>query len=150
MEQVPTPPSQPSSPESKEKLKPRVLSAEDKEDIRDVLKMLLGSRGFEVDFVDNGVLLIEELRKRGPGYYSFIVCDNTMPGGNGIDAIEKIRKEMKDFDGTDIIFFTGDEYEGTRANSLEKVSYIPKTDPRMFLGKVEQIKAKQTLPPEQK
>ena len=95
--------------ESKEELKPRVLFADDKANQRALMTAVLGGQGYEVDVVTDGKLLVEELRKHSPDYYGIVITDNSMPGGNGIDAIAEIRS-MPDFQGLPVILVSGDTH----------------------------------------
>src|SRR4051812_822078 len=109
--ELPQPPRPSEGLRSQEGLRPRVLLAEDTQGMRDMLVMVLKMKGCDVDVVTNGELFVAKLKEMGPGYYTFGVSDNSMPGGNGIDAVEKIRKEMQDFSDLEIIIFSGDEGE---------------------------------------
>ncbi len=69
----------------------RAIVAEDDIAIR---KMVVGMieevcEGINVQEVGNGKDLASEVQK---GDYAFVVTDNSMEGGNGVDAVREIRK----------------------------------------------------------
>jgi len=128
------------SPGEIEKLRPRILLAEDDESIVSMLVPFLERMKCEVEHVSNGVLLVEKLSDKGPGYYSLVVTDNNMPGGNGIDAIEQVR-EMKDFKDIPIVFFSTDAIGGPAKQRADKAGAhsIYKTDVVGLFKKIEEL-----------
>ncbi len=135
-----TPPIQPTI-ESKEKLKPKVLVAEDRPDITQMLTFVLKAKGCEVEVVENGRLLVLKLKEKGPNYFAFVISDNNMHGGSGIEAIAEIREKMPDFNDTTILLYTGDDPKAlkVKAESYPKVSLIQKTDVRTLYDKIDAL-----------
>lgn len=74
----------------------RVLLAEDDDDVRDALARLLRLAGYEVRCVSSGMQMIEicgawTLDEEEPPC-DFIVTDVRMPGFNGLEVVEGLRK----------------------------------------------------------
>ena len=70
----------------------RILVVDDEPDIRDVLKILLTSRGYVADEAENGLRAVEMVRA---AEYDLIIMDIMMPGLSGTDACAQIRKITK-------------------------------------------------------
>src|SRR5476651_2702250 len=92
--------------EGNEKIKLRILVADDSLDVRNALKGILDERYSSVEFVVNGLDLV---KKVSPEDYKcdFIITDNNMPGMNGIDAIKKIR-QVEHLKNIPIVMITGE------------------------------------------
>ncbi|MDR2073243.1 MAG: response regulator [Spirochaetaceae bacterium] len=69
-----------------------ILSVEDMEINRIVLKELLSETGAEVDEAVDGVEAVKKFAASPVGYYNFIFMDLLMPNLNGFDAARRIRK----------------------------------------------------------
>lgn len=72
------------------KLSGKVLLVEDSEDIQDLVKLLLGKTGVELDVVNNGQLAI---KKASEINYDLIYMDIQMPVMDGFTAISKLREQ---------------------------------------------------------
>ena len=97
--------------------KARVLIADDTLYSQDVTKKLFEKAGMkEVVCVSDGKEAFEEYKRRGPNYFGFLVFDVNMPGLNGIEASEKIRKyeETHHIEHIPIVFLTGESSEKTK------------------------------------
>lgn len=70
---------------------PTILVVDDFEDMRQVLRLWLESRGYEVVEAENGDEAIEVARNVRP---ALILMDIGMPERSGISATYKIRKEL--------------------------------------------------------
>ena len=79
----------------------RVLVIDDDADVRDLIKALLESEGFEVAVAADGREGIE-LQKRNPA--AVVVTDIFMPGKEGIETIAELRRE---FPQTSIVVVSG-------------------------------------------
>lgn len=71
-----------------------VLIAEDEEDLREMYNMALMSAGFEVLQAINGLEALEWLEKKYTEI-DLILMDIVMPGMDGFEALEKIKKDER-------------------------------------------------------
>ena len=77
-------------PESKEKLKKRILLADDEEMVIIGTETMLNILGYEVVIVRNGKELLDKIFSGER--FDVVITDNNMPEMNGIDALEQVRK----------------------------------------------------------
>ncbi len=75
----------------------RVLSVDDNELNRDVVRFLLEENGLKVEEAEDGQEAVDKFAKAEPGYYDVIFMDIMMPGISGWEAAEQIRA-MKRWD----------------------------------------------------
>jgi CheY-like chemotaxis protein len=92
--------------EGKEKLSKRILLAEDYTSARESYVRLLTRRGYTVDAVENGQLLLDKLTDE-KGKYDLVITDNTMPKITGIEALQQIRQNER-FRNLPVIVNSGD------------------------------------------
>lgn len=134
-----TPPPQPPTTENKERLKKRILIAEDDPAIRRLLKLTLSSQGYEVDDVADGQLLLDALLK-GKIKYDLVITDHNMPRVNGIDALEIIRADARFNDLPIIIHSTVTDKMSERIKLLRNVYGVPKgNNSAVLVKKVKEI-----------
>lgn len=89
-----------------------VLYADDSEDIRLMLRLLLGGEGIELR---TAATAAEALRLAREESFDLLVLDDRFPDGDGCELCGKIRQ----FDGeTPILFYTGSAYERDRLRGL--------------------------------
>jgi DNA-binding response OmpR family regulator len=88
--------------------RPRVLVVDDDEDIRLLLKELLGRAGYDVDEAPDGRTALRRLYERPP---AIVILDVTMPEMDGYQTLERIR----DLSDVPVIMLTA------RSQELEKV-----------------------------
>ena len=69
----------------------RVLLAEDVAINAEIMTMLLGGHGMEVDLAENGRLAVDKFAEHEPGYYAAILMDIRMPVLDGLEAARAIR-----------------------------------------------------------
>lgn len=99
-----------------------ILIAEDEEIQRMLLAELLESYNYDVQAVDGGNKLFEELSKR---FYDLIIIDRKMPDMDGIACIRKIREMNLDIP---IILATGSQSNDWDFSEIDKIvdKYIKK------------------------
>lgn len=68
----------------------RILVVDDEPDIRNILHILLSSRGYEVDEAENGLRAVECVRAQPDD--DLIILDIMMPGMDGVAACTEIRQ----------------------------------------------------------
>lgn len=74
--------------------KKTILIAEDEEDLREMYSMALANAGFEVLPAVNGAEALDWLDKRHTDI-DFILLDIVMPGMDGFEALQKIKKDER-------------------------------------------------------
>ena len=77
-----------------EQVKPVILIAEDEDDLREMYTMALSNAGFEVLQAINGQEALDWLEKRYT-QINLILLDIVMPGMDGFEALEKIKKDER-------------------------------------------------------
>lgn len=71
----------------------RVLLMDDEEIIRNTVHNMLNTLGYTVETSENGTQVLDIYKKHGPGYFSFMMLDLTVPGGmGGRETLEEIRR----------------------------------------------------------
>jgi len=101
----------------------RILIADDDQAIVDVLSDLLTGEGYDVAGVGSGTAVLEQLQ--GEHGFGLLLMDLHMPGVNGLDLLERLRKESIDIP---VILITG---QGTssiaiRAMQIGAYDYLSK------------------------
>ncbi len=101
----------------------RILIADDEQPIVDLLTDLLNGEGYEVAGVGNGTAVLEQLQ--GDHSFGLLLMDLHMPGVNGLDLLERLRKDSIDIP---VILITG---QGTssiaiRAMQIGAYDYLSK------------------------
>lgn len=104
---------------------PRILVVDDDYDTRLVVSRLLEIWGAEVKVVEDGETALEEL-KNAP--YDCILLDLAMPGTDGINIAQKIKKNKKNWGDIPTIALTAYAIKGDRERCLQAGmdDYIPK------------------------
>lgn len=121
--------------------RPRILLAEDDDDMRSGLAELLRTAGFDVEQVASGTEMLEtlSLADDGPDSPDVIITDVIMPGFSGINVIEELRAEgwrqpilvISGFDATTV---------AARVARLRGVRFLAKPlDPPEVLALVQQL-----------
>ena len=90
----------------------RILVVDDEPDIRNILSILLASRGYTVEEAPNGQAAIERVKARG---FDLIILDIMMPGLSGIDACAQLRQHTT----APILFLTARDQERDRTAAFE-------------------------------
>lgn len=78
-----------------------ILIVDGNPELVDSLSQLLGSHNYRVDSASCASDALRKLRKN---LYDIVVCDIEMPGMNGLDFLEKIRRDGRD---QEVILMTG-------------------------------------------
>ncbi|HET6611224.1 MAG TPA: response regulator [Kofleriaceae bacterium] len=107
----------------------RVLIAEDDEDMRSLLAMVLAGDGFAVDEVADGTALLERFNAWRDGAANeapdIVVTDIQMPGLNGLGAVAQLRAWNPDV-AVIIITAFGDARTHRRARDLNVFAVLDK------------------------
>ncbi len=70
----------------------RLLHAEDDAAVARWVRHVCGSSNMTVDSVDNGIEAVKQLREH-PNDYRLLILDLVMPGMNGIEVLDLIRRD---------------------------------------------------------
>ncbi len=106
-----------SSVETKEKIKLRILYADDDESIRSVIERLLRRKYSHVEVVENGQALIDRLSEDGEGF-DIVLTDNQMPKKTGLEALQEIR-QTSGLENLFVIVLTTDDTGNTQSRVEE-------------------------------
>jgi DNA-binding response OmpR family regulator len=66
-----------------------ILVIDDKEEVRTLIKAVLGNFGFDVLEAGNGQLGVQMLRQQSP---DLVICDVNMPGMDGYETLSAVRE----------------------------------------------------------
>ncbi len=78
----------------------KILFAEDSIDAQNLIKIYLKNEKLSYDFADNGLIAVEKFQNDN---YALVFMDIMMPELNGIDAMQRIRKDSPIVGGTPIV-----------------------------------------------
>lgn len=100
----------------------KILIVDDERNIRTTLKMCLSGEGYEIETAVNGE---DGLEKAEKDKYDLIFLDIKMPGMNGMEVLEELRKRGNK---TNIVIMTayGTIEDAVKAMKLHAVDFIPK------------------------
>ncbi|MGB3788412.1 MAG: response regulator [Phormidesmis sp.] len=93
-----------------------VLVVDDNPDLRAYVSSVLQRRGYQVRTAEQGAAGLEMATTHGP---DLIITDLMMPGVNGLEMIERIRKDTA-LQGTPIILLTAKVDDETRLEGVEQ------------------------------
>ncbi|TAE28770.1 MAG: hybrid sensor histidine kinase/response regulator [Candidatus Kapaibacterium sp.] len=101
-----------------------ILIADDLQDNLNIVKAVLGYKGYQVDTAKNGKQVLEQLEKRVP---DLILLDIQMPEMNGIEACRILKADAR-FAAIPVIFLTAkaDSYDIVDGFKTGAVDYITK------------------------
>jgi CheY-like chemotaxis protein len=68
---------------------PRILVVDDEPDVAELVVLILGNAGYEVEAVHGGRAALDQLETES---YDLIVCDLVMPGVNGIAVFQAVQR----------------------------------------------------------
>ena len=96
----------------------RILIAEDNDLNAEIAGELLTAAGFEVERARDGDICVSMMEQAEGGYYDLILMDIQMPGMDGYQAAEAIRKlEDPSKSGIPIIAMTANAFEEDKKNA---------------------------------
>lgn len=103
---------------------PKILVAEDDQDIRDLIAITLQFSGFEVDSVADGIQVLERVQEQP---FDLILLDVRMPRMTGYEACRRLREDEATRD-IPIVFLSakGQEEEIKKGLEAGAASYILK------------------------
>ena len=104
--------------------KKKILLVDDELDFQELMKSRLEKNNYEVVVASSGEEALEKYAKEKP---SLVVLDIMMPGINGLEVLEKIRKDNKNIPVFIITAFTSEE-RLKAANEFNATGFILKTD----------------------
>lgn len=116
----------------------RILLVDDEPDILEIVGYNLSQEGYKVITAENGVEAIAKARKELP---HLIIMDVMMPGMDGIEACEQIRK-ISELQHTIITFLTarGEDYSQVAGFDAGADDYITKPiKPKLLVSKVKAL-----------
>jgi len=100
----------------------RVLVIDDEADIREILQMVLEDAGFQVETAENGEVGLDRCQTSPP---HIVITDIRMPGIDGIQVLEEIKKKQADIEVIVITAFSDMEV-AIRALQLDASDFITK------------------------
>lgn len=116
----------------------KILLVDDEPDILEIIGYNLSVEGYEIITADNGIKAIKKAKKERP---QLIIMDVMMPGMDGIEACEQIRK-IPELSNTIITFLTarGEDYSQMAGFDAGADDYITKPiKPKVLTSKVKAL-----------
>ncbi len=116
----------------------RILLVDDEPDILEIVKYNLSAEGYEVSTAENGKKALTEAKQFKP---HLIILDVMMPGMDGIETCEKLRK-MPELADCIITFLTarGEDYSQMAGFEAGADDYITKPiKPKVLVSKVKAL-----------
>ncbi|MDN3596201.1 response regulator transcription factor [Zunongwangia endophytica] len=116
----------------------RILLVDDEPDILEIVGYNLSAEGYQVITADNGADAVKVAKKKTP---HLIILDVMMPGMDGIEACEQMRK-ITELDETIITFLTarGEDYSQMAGFDAGADDYITKPiKPKVLISKVKAL-----------
>jgi CheY-like chemotaxis protein len=123
----------------------KVLIADDKATSRELIRLVLESRGYEITEAGDGVEALRLARQIQP---DLIVLDLHMPGVDGFGVVAELRLDPR-FSATPIMALTASAMQGDRGRALDAGfdSYVSKPIPLQALrAEVERLLARGEAP----
>lgn len=116
----------------------KILLVDDEPDILEILGYNLSNEGYQIITADNGADAVKLAKKKKP---QLIILDVMMPGMDGIEACEQIRK-VPELEETIITFLTarGEDYSQMAGFDAGADDYITKPiKPKVLVSKVKAL-----------
>lgn len=113
-------------------MKKKILVAEDDEEIRLFLKLILELANFEVILTSNGESCIEMFEKEKP---DCVICDVKMPKCSGLEVYEKLK------DKTKFVIISGIVNEKDVPKELidTKRFFLKPVEPKGFVNRIHEL-----------
>ncbi len=118
--------------------KRRVLLVEDDENTSMVLKMLLQREMFDVDLAQNGLEGLEKTYQNPP---NIIVCDLMMPHMDGVEMVQKLRRDGR-INSIPVLMLTAADTEENEIHVLDcgADDFVSKTaDSKVMLARIHRL-----------
>jgi len=97
----------------------KALLVEDNEINAEIAKLQLSTFGYDVDWVENGAMAVENFKASAEGHYRLIIMDLMMPVMDGIEATSTIRNlEREDAKLVPIIAVTATAFSEDREQAI--------------------------------
>lgn len=116
----------------------KILLVDDEPDILEIIGYNLSAEGYQISTAENGIEAVKKAKKEHP---HLIILDVMMPGMDGIEACEQIRK-VPDLQETIITFLTarGEDYSQVAGFEAGADDYITKPiKPKVLVSKVKAL-----------
>lgn len=98
----------------------RILLVEDNSLNREIAGGILENAGLLVEEAEDGVIALDKLLTKGPGYYDLVLMDIQMPNMDGYTATREIRRfENKELANIPIVAMTANAFEEDKRRALE-------------------------------
>jgi CheY-like chemotaxis protein len=117
----------------------RVLVADDEPHVRRILVTLLEARALDVETASDGLAALELLERDRE--YDLVVLDLLMPGANGLEVLERLRR-MEHRRGTPVVILTakGQDTDREKAFSLGADEFVTKPfSPKKLLALIDTL-----------
>ncbi|HEY8994905.1 MAG TPA: response regulator [Lacunisphaera sp.] len=107
----------------------RVLYADDMKELRDLMSIVLGNEGHQLETCCNGAVACEQLRHT-PEIYDLLITDHHMPVMNGLELVREVRHLP--YEGRIIVFSSElsqsvhDEYAALGVDRVLAKPVLPK------------------------
>jgi CheY-like chemotaxis protein len=108
-------------------VKQKILVVDDNEDNRDLLTMILGNAGYQVEEAQDGPEALEILSHRDQ-FFSAILLDKNMPKMDGFDVLRKI-KQTQELENIPVIIQTAEKETELVAEGIKAGAYYYLTKP---------------------
>jgi two-component system chemotaxis sensor kinase CheA len=118
----------------------RILFAEDTAFFRKHVTGVLERAGYEVIATKNGAEALNELERKGPGYYGVVLSDIEMPQVNGYELATTIRKDSK-WNSLPLIALTtkSDAKDREKGKRVGFTSYLEKLNTDELIANLSEI-----------
>lgn len=116
----------------------KILLADDEEDVKDVLRMFLESKGFEVVTAFDGLSAIDTVRQERP---DLVLLDIMMPSIDGIEVCKKLKADPQTVN-IPIVMISASSHAESVQKGLDAgaVEYIVKPfEPKNVLAMIQRI-----------
>lgn len=100
----------PKQTESQNKEKLRIIVADDVEDNRELVGLILRTMNVDIDYAENGLQLLQKMKEKT---YDVVLLDIQMPEMNGKTTIKNIRNDNS-FDNTIVIALSAQAYDSDK------------------------------------